>query len=178
MTINEFITHKYKDIVTMSKRICKGSPQSEEVAHYVISQFLENSKANALIQSGDAMSYLSGAIWRSFNSSTSPYHTIYREKGRTHSLKGDFDWGEWDNEYDYRRDQITEEIEGILTDMEVDTIETWYQSTLFKMYIQTGNYSEIARKTKIPRTSISHAVNEAKQHIQQTLKNRGITWNY
>jgi|TARA_R110000744_G_scaffold187966_1_gene307296 DNA-directed RNA polymerase specialized sigma24 family protein len=124
------------------------------------------------------MSYLSGAIWRSFNSSTSPYHTIYREKGRTHSLKEGFDHGEYDSEYDFERDRITEEIEGILTDMEVDTIETWFQSTLFKMYIQTGNYSEIARKTKIPRTSISHAVNEARDYIQQTLKERGIEWNY
>jgi hypothetical protein len=162
----------------MSKRICKGSPQSEEVAHYVISQFLENPKAQPLIDTNDAMSYLSGAIWRSFNSSTSPYHTIYREKGRTHSLKEGFDHGEYDNEYDFERDMITEEIEGILTDMEVDTIETWFQSTLFKMYIQTGNYSEIARKTKIPRTSISHAVNEARDYIQQTLKKRGIEWNY
>lgn len=162
----------------MSKRICKGSPQSEEVAHYVISQFLENPKAQPLIDTNDAMSYLSGAIWRSFNSSTSPYHTIYREKGRTHSLKEGFDHGEYDNEYDFERDRITEEIEGILTDMEVDTIETWFQSTLFKMYIQTGNYSEIARKTKIPRTSISHAVNEARDYIQQTLKERGIEWNY
>ena len=162
----------------MSKRICKGSPQSEEVAHYVISQFLENPKAQPLVESNDAMSYLSGAIWRSFNSSTSPYHTIYREKGRTHSLKEGFDHGEYDNEYDFERDMITEEIEGILTDMEVDTIETWFQSTLFKMYIQTGNYSEIARKTKIPRTSISHAVNEARDYIQQTLKKRGIEWNY
>ncbi len=162
----------------MSKRICKGSPQSEEVAHYVISQFLENPKALPLVKSNDAMSYLSGAIWRSFNSSTSPYHTIYREKGRTHSLKEGFDHGEYDNEYDYDRDRITEEIEGILTDMEVNTIETWFQSTLFKMYIQTGNYSEIARKTKIPRTSISHAVNEARDYIQQTLKERGIEWKY
>lgn len=162
----------------MSKRICKGSPQSEEVAHYVISQFLENPKALPLVKSNDAMSYLSGAIWRSFNSSTSPYHTIYREKGRTHSLKEGFDHGEYDSEYDFERDRITEEIEGILTDMEVDTIETWFQSTLFKMYIQTGNYSEIARKTKIPRTSISHAVNEARDYIQQTLKERGIEWNY
>ncbi len=161
----------------MSKRICKGNTQYEDVAHYIISDFLENPKALALIESGDAMSYLSGALWRSFNSSTSPYHTVYREKGRVHSLPDFFDHTD-DNTYDYNRDLLIEHIEGILTDMEIDSIESWYKSTLFKMYLKTGNYSEIARKTNIPRTSISHAVSECTESIRITLKNRGIDWNY
>ena len=160
----------------MSKRICKGSSQSEEVAHYVISQFLENPKAEGLCQTGDAMSYLSGALWRSFNSSTSPYHTIYREKGRVHSLPTGWDPSE-ETEYDLHSDLILEEIEGILIDMEVESIQTWYQCTIFKMYLKVGNYSEIARKTSIPRTSVSHAVQECRKHIKQTLKQRGIEWN-
>lgn len=178
MTINEFITQRYNDIIIMTKRICKGSPQSEDVAHYVISEFLENPKAQPLIDTNDAMSYLSGAIWRSFNSSTSPYHTIYREKGRTHSLKEGFDHGEYMDEYDYQRDMITEEIEGILLDMEIESLESWYQATIFKMYLQTGNYSEISRRTKIPRTSVSAASQECIQKIKETLKQRGIEWNY
>lgn len=177
MTVNEFITLKYKDIVKMSKKICKGNHQSEEVAHYVISEFLENPKAQSLIDTNDGMSYLSGAIWRSFNSSTSPYHKVYRQSGRVFGLHEGFDHGDYD-EYDIERDLLTEEIQGILTDMEVDTIETWYQSTIFKMYIRVGNYSEIARKTGIPRTSVSHAVNECSEHIKEILNKRGITWNY
>lgn len=161
----------------MTQKICKGNSQSEEVSHYVISQFLENPKAQTLIDSGDAMSYLSGAIWRSFNSSTSPYHTIYRQKGRVHGLTPREENLQDDNLYDYDKDMVTEEIQGILVDMEVESIESWYRATVFKMYIQTGNYSEIARKTGIPRTSVSHAVNEAIDYIKQTLKNRGIEWN-
>ena len=33
---------------------------------------------------------------------------------------------------------------------------------------------ELSRITKIPRTSISQAVNECREYIQQTLKQRGI----
>lgn len=178
MTINEFITLKYKDIIIMTQKICKGNEQSEEVSHYVISQFLENPKSQALIDTGDAMSYLSGAIWRSFNSSTSPYHTIYRQKGRVHSMTPKEFNRQDDSYYDFERDSVTEEVYGILTDMEVESIDSWYRATIMKMYIECGNYSEIARKTGIPRTSISHAVNETKEYIKQTLKNRGIEWNY
>ena len=161
----------------MSKRICKGNSQYEEVAHYVISEFLENPKAEGLVSRGEAMFYLSGAIWRSFNSSTSPYHTIYRQKGRVHGMTPKDLNIQDDNLYDYERDSVIEEIQGILVDMEVESIESWYRATIFKMYLQTGNYSEIARNTQIPRTSVSHAVEEAKNYIRETLKNRGIEWN-
>lgn len=177
MTINQFIEARYEDIMLMTRRICKGSTQSEDVCHYVISEFLENPKALPLIQTGDAMSYLSGAIWRSFNSSTSPYHTLYREKGRVHSLHEGFDHGD-DETYDHEIDVVTEHIEGILLDMEHESLESWYEATIFKMYIKVGNFSEIARRTKIPRTSVSHAHSECIDKIKLELKNRGIEWNY
>ena len=178
MTVNEFITLRYKDIVTMSKRICKGTENAEEVAHYVIADFLENPKAQALIDSKDGMSYLSGVIWRSVNSSTSPYHKVYRQSGKVFGMHEGYDKQDTDSLYDYERDLLTEEIQGILTDMEVDTIETWYQSTIFKMYLKTNNYSEIARNTGIPRTSVSHAVGECGEYIKETLNKRGIIWEY
>lgn len=177
MTLNEWITQNYNGIMLMSKRICKGNVQYADVAHYVIADFLENVKAEGLIERREAMSYMSGAIWRSFNSSTSPYHTLYREKGRVHSLHESYDVGDTDSLYDYDRDLLTEEIEGVLVDMEVEGIELWYIATIFKMYIREGNYSEIARKTGIPRTSISHAVGEAKEYIKAKLKQRGFEWN-
>ena len=178
MTLNEFITLKYKDIVTMSKRICKGTENAEEVAHYVIADFLENPKAQALVDSKDGMSYLSGVIWRSVNSSTSPYHKIYRQSGKVFRIHEGYDKQDTDSLYDYERDLLTEEIEGILTDMEVDTVEAWYQSTILRMYLKTNNYSEIARKTGIPRTSISHAVAECGEYIKDQLNKRGILWEY
>lgn len=160
----------------MSKRVCKGQHDWEEVAHYVIADFLENPKAEALIASGDGMSYLSGVIWRSVHSSTSPYHKVFRQSGRVFGMHESYDKPDDNIEYDFERDNITEEIYGILTDLEAEGLENWYMATLFKMYTKVGNYSEIARKTGIPRNSISQTVNQCKDYIQQTLKNRGITW--
>lgn len=171
-SINKFITDNYDNIILMSRRICRGHIESEEVAHYVMSEFIEHKKATELIERNEAMKFMSGMIHRSFHSSTSKYHTIYRQKGRMHTLSSPVD--SQVTEYDYDTDYTIEAIEGILEDMQADNIELWYRSTLFRMWLQTQNYSEISRKTGIPRTSISQAVEEARKHIQRTLKDRNI----
>lgn len=173
--VNNFITDNYDNIIIMSKRICKGSLESEEVAHYVLSEFIEHPSAIRLIEDGEAMKFLSGMIHRSFHSSTSRYHTIYRQKGRMHTLSKPTE--DEDTDYDYDTDYTIEAIEGILEEMQAENIELWFRATLFKMWLQTSNYSEIARQTKIPRTSISQAVEECRQYVQQTLKDRGIEYD-
>jgi hypothetical protein len=60
--------------------------------------------------------------------------------------------------------------------MEAGTIELWFRATLFKMYMKENNFSELARQTKIPRTSIAKAVEEARTYIQQQLKLNNINY--
>jgi len=179
----------------MSKKICRGSAESEEVAHFVMSEFIEHERATELVESGRGMNFLSGMIHRSFHSSTSRYHTIYRQKGRVHGLKADRnhkndnDYMDYTQnkgskranqmiveEYNYEQDNATEAIQGVLEDMEAGSIELWFRATLFKMYIKENNFSELSRQTKIPRTSIAKAVEEARTYIQQQLKNNNINY--
>jgi hypothetical protein len=58
--------------------------------------------------------------------------------------------------------------------MQGEGVEQWYRSVLFSMWLENSNYSELERKTEIPRSSISQAVNECKEYIKQELKNRNI----
>ena len=163
----------------MARRICKGSKEWEDVAHYVISGFLEKENAVELIERQEAMKYLSGMIHLSYYSKTSPYHKLYRQSGKVHELYETTEkLQKQDESYNLDRDQLTEEIYGILEDMKADRLEMWYTATLFEMYIDYGNYSEISRKTKIPRTSISQAVGEAREYITQILNQRGIDYDY
>ena len=158
----------------MAKKICKGSSEAEDVAHFAIIEFAEHERGEELVEAGQALSFISGIIWRSFHSSTSRYHTLYRQKGRMHSLPESAEIMQDDDAYDYERDSATEAIQGVLEDMKADSIELWFRATLFEMWIQEPNYSELSRKTKIPRTSISGAVEEARAYIKQTLKNNNI----
>ena len=176
-SLNRFLTDKYNDIVLMSKKICRASRESEEVAHYVMAEFMEHERATELVEAGRAMNFLSGMIHRSFHSSTSKYHTVYRQKGRMHQMTQKQFNRQDDSEYNYEQDNATEAIAGILEDMEAGSIETWFRATLFKMYMKESNCSELARQTKIPRTSIAKAIEEARTYIQEQLKNNNINYD-
>ena len=175
-SLNRFLTDKYEAIILMSKKICRSSSESEEVAHFAMAEFMEHERATELVEAGRAMQFLSGTIHRSFHSSTSKYHTVYRQKGRVHSLPQSYDNRVDDNIYDMEQDNATESIQGILEDMEAGSIELWFRATLFKMYMKEDNFSELSRQTKIPRTSIAKAVEEARTYIQQQLKNNNIDY--
>jgi sugar diacid utilization regulator len=160
----------------MAKKICKGSEESEDVAHFAISSFMEHERGQELVDAGRGMQFLSGIIWRSFNSSTSEYHSIYRQKGRMHEIKEHHLDAE-DQVYDHNQDVVVGAIQGILEDMEADRTDLWYRATLFQMYLQNPNFSELARKTNIPRNSISHAVEECRVYIKEQLKLQNIEYD-
>ena len=175
--MNKFLTERYDDIITMSKKICKSSSESEDVAHFAIESFMYHERGQELVDSGRGMNFLSGIIHRSFHSSTSQYHTLYRQKGRVHALPQDYDNKPDDNTYDHNIDSMLEAVQGILEDMKVESTAMWYRATLLEQYMEAGNYSEIARRTNIPRTSISIAVEEAKAYIKERLNIHNITWD-
>lgn len=163
----------------MARRICKGSKEWEDVAHYVISGFLQKDNCEELIHREEAMKYMSGMIHLSYYSKTSPYHKLYRQSGRVHELYESTEKVQKaDDPYQLEKDKLTEEIYGILIDMKADNLELWYTATLFEMYVKIGNYSEISRKTGIPRTSVSQGVDEARKYIKETLKKRNIDYDY
>ena len=159
----------------MTRRICKDTNEDiEDIAHYCIAQFLEHPRAEELIEKKEAMKFLSGVIWRSFHSSTSPYHKIYRQSGRVHELYDSTLKNRLEEEYDFDIDLTIEAIQGLLEEMEAEGVDQWFRATLFKMWLEQSNFSELARVTGIPRTTISQAVKECREYIRQTLIQRGI----
>lgn len=175
--MNQFITDRYDDIILMAEKICKGSHESHDVAHFAIESFMQHERGQELVDAGKAMNFISGIIHRSFHSSTSQYHTIYRQKGRVHSISPYTQLEMEDIDYNHEKDIAIEAIQGILEDMKADGIELWFKSTLFEMWIDTPNFSELARKTNIPRTSISKAVEEAREYIKWRIKINNIDYD-
>lgn len=167
---NKFIEDNYKEIILMAKKIVKNE-DAEEVAHYVIEQFLYNPKAKGLIERKEALKYFSGMIHLSYHSSTSPYHKLYRQSGKVYGLRPGWEKKvPIEEEYDEELDKTIDMIETLLQEMEADNIDRWYKSVLFRMYIDCPNYSELERRTGIPRTSISFAVKECREYIKNKLK--------
>lgn len=173
--LNTFLESNYDNIILMAQRICK-SPEAEDVAHHAIEQFMQHKRGQELVDKGQAMLFLSGIMYRSFHSSTSPYHKVYRQSGRVHELYNKTAEGIVDEEYDTETDLKIEAIQGIMEDMESDTIEQWFRVVLFKMWLKEPNYSKLERNTGIPRTSISQAVKECKQYIKERIEQNGINY--
>ena len=157
----------------MSWRICK-SPEAEDVAHYAIESFMTHKRAQEIVDAGQGMLFLSGIIHRSFHSGTSPYHKLYRQNGRVHSLHDKTAESIVNEDYDFEIDLTVEAIQGIMEDMESDTVEQWYRVKLFQMWLENPNYSDLSRITGIPRTSISQAVAECKEYIKTRIEKHGI----
>jgi hypothetical protein len=160
----------------MAKKICKGSHEWEDVAHFAIDKFIHHEHGQELVDAGRGMNFLSGIMWRSFNSSTSEYYALHRQKNRMHSLDTTHLEMPTD-EYDYDQDYVVAAIQGIIEDMSCDKTDLWYRATLFQMWLNEPNFSELERRTEIPRNSISHAVNEAKKYIKAELKQQGIDYD-
>ena len=133
-------------------------------------------RAVELIESNRAMQFLSGIIHRSFHSSTSQYHTDVRQKGRMHSITPHTQLEQSDIDYNEEQDIVLNHVEVILEEMVAESKEQWFRSVLFQMWSKDQNFSKIARDIGIPRTTISRAVEEAREHIKQELKNRGIDY--
>jgi hypothetical protein len=168
----------------MSKKICKSNAGWEDVAHFCIIKFTEHERAEELIGLGQAMKFLSGMIYRSFWSNTSQYYTLYHQKGKFSPVSTIYDEAMPEaQEYDYEEDLTIEAILGIIEDMKHTEGEggnrdkkLWEIATYLEQWVQTPNYSELSRISKIPRTTISHGVEEAIQYIRQQLKQNNINY--
>ena len=192
--MNNYITKEYSKIVHLARKVAKTSDRNvyEELAHHALESFVKHERAEELIEKKQAMLFLSGIMHRNYHSSTSPWHKersgyrkevelypdvigtggieLYVNKSHTENV-----WNHYEDEYDYETDLLIESIQGIMEDMEADTIEQWFRVKLFTMWLDQPNYSELSRITNIPRTSISQAVNECKEYIKKRINNGNNT---
>lgn len=178
----------YKEIIEWSKNITAGDQQHRELAHYALLTVLESPRRHELIQRErdfpNTMKYwLISIMKRQWYSKSGPFHLLerqhrqdwftQREEIDQESLLHALEELE-DERYDLHQDRLIEAILGILEEMDLDHDRLWYISRLFKMWIHTPNFSELSRKSGIPRTSISKAVKECKEYILNELNRRNL----
>lgn len=189
---HNWINNNYEEIVQWARNMTKNDELYEELAHYSIQSFMENKRYNEIIEKderepefGHARAFILSIMrnsWYGRKSEFTRYHKAHRadigQRKRNvtdikfNSLLEDRD----DEEYDHDQDFKIEAIMGILEEMSIDTEKLWFNAKLFQMYLEDPNYSSLSRKTDIPRTSISNAVQEAKDYIREELKKRGIDY--
>ena len=190
--MHNWISDNYDNIIQWAKNMTKGDNLSEELAHYAIEQFIThkryeeiNNKHEEDPNFGHCRGFILAIMrnsWYGKKSEFSRYHKAHRaDVGHRKRNVSDTKFAELlenkeTTDYDYETDYIIEAIHGVLEEMSIDTKDLWYKAKLFQMWMVNPNFSALSRETGIPRTSISNAIQEAKDHIKYQLNQRGITY--
>ncbi len=185
-----WIESNYLNIVQWANNITKGDQLSEELAHYSIEKFMTNPRYEEIInrdsqepEFGHCRGFILAIMRNSWYGAKSEFTRIHKaHRADIGKRKRNLTEEHFDRltqtpieEYDIETDRLIEAIEGLLEEMALDIEgKLWFDAKLFQMYLEDPNYSSLARKTDIPRMSISNAVSEARTYILQELKIRGI----
>ena len=183
----------YDNILQWANNISKGDELAIDLAHYSIEKFITHPRYEEIInrdiedpKHGHCRGFILAIMRNSWFGKKSEFSRTYKlhradigsRKRYIEEDKFEELLQEGDIAYNYEQDFIIEAIQGIIEEMLIDNKKLWFSGKLFQMWLENPNYSELSRITEIPRTSISAAVEEAKQHIKEELKNRGFNYDF
>ncbi len=187
----DWIGDNYDKINEWANNICKGDALAEELSHYAIEKFLTHPRRDEIFDRdrldpdhGHNRAFILAIMRNAWFGSKGEFrrvNALHRaDIGNRKRVVTDekflklLDKPDQD-EYDFETDRLHDSIMGILEEMEIaHDPKLWFDAKLFMMYLEEPNFSAISRKTDIPRTSISNAVQEARQYIIEQLKERKI----
>jgi hypothetical protein len=98
-------------------------------------------------------------------SKTSPfYYKIRREIDKYSDLSEFVDYGE-SGQFDFEKEEIISILEVEWCNLD------WFRKSLVQMYIELGSINKVAKKTKIPKTSVSNYLKQSREIIKTNLFN-------
>lgn len=171
MTKEQWIADNYNQIRKWLKNVTRGNqPQLfDDFVQDMILAFLESPKSQEAVDNHEGRFYLVRIALNNWRSTTSPW--AKREWGQALPILGEFEAEE--EPYNLEDDAILELLIGILDDMHLGDIEEYYMSLVVMIYhTLDGNFSEMARRLDIPRTSLSKVYKEAIDTIKDRLTDK------
>jgi hypothetical protein len=160
LTIKEWTDNNYSPLKDACKRIAEGNPLSEELLHYVLSEFLGKPDVQTIVTSGGAFYFCLRMATNSWKSTTSPFYRMYRDPNLQCQMP---DIAEEPEEED-NSESLWKHAQDKMNEL------GWYEKELLQVYAENnGNASLVSRLTKIPRTSINLTIRKVKLHITQSL---------
>lgn len=164
MTVKTWVDLNYERYKQACNRITGYDELAEELCHYILTEFLSRSDADAIVQSGGAFFYCLRMTTNNWNSVTSPFYRIYRQpKIGIDKIPEPMQEEPDDNEPDI--DELAERVSEQLKQL------GWYEQNLLQAYVEHGgNASSLSKQTGIPRTSISLTIKKVKTFVNKRIK--------
>ena len=174
MGVNDWITMNYDTLQLVAKKVNQGKGDHDDLLHYAIEQFITNPKAQGLVDAGHAKWFIVRILNTSAKSKTSGF---WREHRGNHTELVDSHLTSSDD-YDHDKDIILEWLAGIVEDMKHDDVSNWYRATVLELCLAQPklNFSELSRKTGIPRTSLSNAYYEGIEWVKTKINEYGNSY--
>lgn len=156
MTLQQYLHLDYAALVSAAQKITGNSDLHLDLLHYAIEELSHKPNLQDILDSGGARFYLIRIQMTQWRSQTGPF---YRQFVRQHSeLASGLQSDEEPISLDQQR--IYNLLDGL----------SWYEKELFLLYADRGlNYSDLARETGIPRTSISLTIRRVKSYLKKNL---------
>lgn len=156
MTLQQFLELEYSALLQAQAKITGNHELGLDLLHYAIEEMSHKDNLQAILDSGGGRFYLVRIMMVQWRSQTGPF---YRQFVKSNDELNAFE----------PADEAPEPLDIDRVNAILDGLP-WYDKNLFLLYTEKGlNYSELARETQIPRTSIGLTVNRVRKHIKKNL---------
>jgi len=167
--IENFIVKNYNELKKICKVITKNHSLQEDLLQDVLLQLLERKEIKLRNFNEDSIKYYIVSIIRiNWHSKTSPFfYRIKREFSLYSELNTNtFDLPDNEQQKQFEKEMLLSVIENSYSELD------WFHKSLMDMYMCMGSMNAVARKTKIPISSIRRYVKESKEQIQNEVRDK------
>lgn len=157
--------------LAICRRVSNNHPHYKDLFQETMIILLEydKGKIRQMHKAGELGFFVISLFMKGFQMTNSSFNKKYRHihreiNGNSTHLKQE----SYDIEADKKFEETIKKVQEQLH-IKNDDDPMWYQNNLFKFWIKEGTISELARKTDIPRNSISDTIAKVKKRIQDEI---------
>ena len=165
MDIGDWISKNYKELVSITDKICNDNNESPDLLHCVLEQLLKNNKFKVM-EDKEKFYFFVRAVKNNYFSQTSPYYYQYKKVSSKETIQ-DIEYFVGTPDEDYVEE--LPDINWVYAQLES---LNWFDRDLFLMWMELGSLTAVSRKTTIPLNSVGRYINITKQNLIEKWQNR------
>jgi len=169
-TFSKWIGENSNEMMKMVNGIVKDRNLSDELFQTVVLQLLERPDKVDKVPDHQKVFYFIRVVKNNYYSNSSPFQ--YRrviDKKRHVQIDEELTRMEdvpYEEPLDYKQ-WVTEQLDN-------EELFTWYEKSIFLLYIEMTSYISVSKKTTIPVNSVSRHLKSIKNKLQELWENRQV----
>jgi RNA polymerase sigma factor (sigma-70 family) len=166
--IEDYITKNYYVLYNIAQKMTKNDPLTQDLLHECILQLYDKEVITLKNYSDDSIKYYIVAVMRiNYFSKTSPFHYRIRRERQIMNVDVATCW-----DLSYEQEEFETEMIYKLLELNYAELD-WFKKSLLDMYLSLNrSMNAVARKTNIPKTSISRYINEIRKQVKTDIINK------